>query len=324
MKFIKANQIKKLFSLNFIGFIFLSSFLGAHAQQVFEDRKITLDSSYLESKDELKDYILDTGDILDIEFVNFPELSGLFRIDEQGELYFKRLKYTYVRGLTIKELTKLLEERYQEFLLKPEIYIRINTFKPIRIAINGELRFPGKITFPAFTKDNQKIQLYSTRESRLDDLNTSSNNLENPALSLNKKTSISSLEDSTDFIKSANTYVTTLSNAIQKAGGLTSFSDLSKIEIIRDVPIGKGGGKKRFIINFLPYINERDNSNDFRLFDGDFIYIPTLQEKDKSIIPKSIISGLSPKFINIQVSGQIENPGIVRIPLEGTLSDAMS
>ena len=141
MKNSKANQIKKLLSINFSGFIFLSSFLGAQAQQIFEDRKIAFDSSYLQSKDELKDYILDTGDILNIEFINLPELSGLFSIDEQGEIYFERLKYTYVRGLTIKELTKFLEERYEEFLLNPEIYIRINTFKPIRISINGELLF---------------------------------------------------------------------------------------------------------------------------------------------------------------------------------------
>ncbi len=324
MKNSKANQIKKLLSINFSGFIFLSSFLGAQAQQIFEDRKIAFDSSYLQSKDELKDYILDTGDILNIEFINLPELSGLFSIDEQGEIYFERLKYTYVRGLTIKELTKFLEERYEEFLLNPEIYIRINTFKPIRISINGELRFPGKITFPAFTTDYLKIEEESLRETRLIDNQTSFDNLEAPVSSQNENTTISYLEGSTNFIKGPNTYVTTLSNAIQQAGGLTTYSDLSKIEIIRDVPIGKGGGKKRAIINFLPYINERDISTDIRLFDGDSIFIPTLQEKDKSILHKSILSGLSPKFIDVKVSGQIENPGIVSIPLEGALSDAMN
>ena len=49
---------------------------------------------------------------------------------------------------------------------------------------------------------------------------------------------------SIDTIKSKNNYVNTLSNAFQKAGALTFFSDLSKLEIIRDIPIGKGGVKK--------------------------------------------------------------------------------
>ena len=110
-----------LLAIKIVGFICLSSIIGVNAQQVFEDRSVPLDTSYLESKNELDDYILDTGDVLNIEFVNVPELNGLFRIDEQGEIYFKRIKFTYVRGLTIKELTQLLEERYKEFLLNPEI-----------------------------------------------------------------------------------------------------------------------------------------------------------------------------------------------------------
>ena len=48
---------------------------------------VFLDISYLESRDELKDYILDTGDKLKIEFIDSPELSGVFTIDQQGEIY---------------------------------------------------------------------------------------------------------------------------------------------------------------------------------------------------------------------------------------------
>ena len=83
------------------------------------------ETSYLESKNVLNDYILNTEDVLNIEFLNIPELSGLFSVDEQGEIYFERKKYTYIRSLTIKELTQLIERRYKEFLLNPEVYIRI-------------------------------------------------------------------------------------------------------------------------------------------------------------------------------------------------------
>ena len=88
--------------------------------------------------------------------------------------------------------------------------------------------------------------------------------------------------------------------------------------------LGKGGGKKRAVINFLSYINESDDTYDIRLFDGDDIFIPRLQERDVSIIPKSILSGLSPRFISVSIGGQIENPGTVQIPIEGSLSDVMN
>ena len=151
-------QNKKIKKLNFLaikilGFICLSSFIGVNAQQVFEEKAVPLGISYLESRNELEDYILDTGDVLRIEFNNTPDLSGSFPINEQGEIYLDRTKNTYVRGLTINELTDLLEERYKEFVINPEIYIRITRFKPIRVAVKGEVRNPGLIAFSAFNNN---------------------------------------------------------------------------------------------------------------------------------------------------------------------------
>tara|TARA_Y100001968_G_scaffold309061_1_gene328506 strand:+ start:405 stop:725 length:321 start_codon:yes stop_codon:yes gene_type:complete len=101
--------------------------------------------------------------------------------------------------------------------------------------------------------------------------------------SCNKNIDSASKNFSHDNIKKDNQYLNTLSNAIQKAGGLTSYSDLSKIEIIRDIPIGKGGGKKRAFIDFRSYIKNRDDTYDIRLFDGDAIFILSLKEKDPTI-----------------------------------------
>ena len=308
----EINQFQSL-SIKTVVFLCLSSFINVQAQQVFTEKTTYIDTSYLESKNQLSDYILDTGDTLDIEFINVPNLSGSYRIDEQGEIFLERLKYTYVRGLTIKELTHLLEERYKEFLINPEINIIISQYKPIRVAIKGEVRSPGLISFPSFISTSIKtiISPSSTEKSNLDS-----------EIFPTIRSTNSTIFNNT--IKRDNDYITTLSNAIQGAGGLTSSSDISKIEIIRDIPIGKGGGKKRAIIDFRSYIKEADTRNDIRLFDGDSILIPKLKIKDKKIIPNSILSGLSPKFINVEINGQIENPGTIKIPIEGSLSDLMS
>ena len=184
-------QNKKIKKLNFLGikilgFICLSSFIGVNAQQVFEEKAVPLGTSYLDSRNVLDDYILDTGDVLDIEFVNVPELNGLFSIDEQGEIYFKRIKFTYVRGLTIKELTQLLEERYKEFLLNPEIYIRINTYKSIRVSVRGEVRAPGVIKLPAYISSSARtaLDVLDNKQSSLDsDINFSKSNNNSSSLS---------------------------------------------------------------------------------------------------------------------------------------------
>ena len=128
----RSNKFN-LIVIKILSFICLYGIIGLNAQEVYADKTDYIDTSFLESKKELEDYILDTGDILNIEFDGIPEISGSYSIDQQGEIYFKRIKYSYVRGLTIKELTVLLEKRYKEFLVNPEVYIRIEKYKPINV-----------------------------------------------------------------------------------------------------------------------------------------------------------------------------------------------
>ena len=124
-------------------------------------------------------------------------------------------------------------------------------------------------------------------------------------------------------VKRSNESLTTISDVIRKAGGITSKTDLSKIEIIRDVPLGKGGGKKRAIIDFNSYLYKSDPTNDIRIFDGDTLFFPKLSKPNPNQIPKSILSGISPKFILVNLFGRVENPGVVKLPLEAVLSDAI-
>ena len=101
------------------------------------------------------------------------------------------------------------------------------------------------------------------------------------------------------------------------------MTDLSRIQIIRDVPLGKGGGKKRAIIDFNDYVNLADATNDIRIFDGDSLFFPKLTKSNPSLISRSILSGISPRFISVNLFGRIETPGEVKLPLESTLSGAI-
>lgn len=87
--------------------------------------------------------------------------------------------------------------------------------------------------------------------------------------------------------------------------------------------MGKGGGKKVATVNLNNFLYEFDSLNDLRLFDGDQIVIPSLKERNKDQIAKSVVSGLSPRFIEVNIYGRVENPGTFKLPLEGTLSDAI-
>ena len=69
-------------------------------------------------------------------------------------------------------------------------------------------------------------------------------------------------------------------------------------------------------------MNESDDSNDLRIFDGDSIFLPTLSQPYAKQVPKSILSGISPKFIKVDIFGRVEQLEL-KLPLEAALSDAI-
>ena len=277
----------------------------------------TLD--YLDSRKELEDYIIDSGDGLYIKFERLGQFTNTYEVSSEGEILLPRLDETYVRGLTTSELEKLLEKRYLEFLIEPQIKVRIAKFKELRVLVKGEVRYPGLYKFPAY-RSGLFLRFKQENDNNSDLVGI------DKAQKTNNKGKIKSsnqLSDDIINIKRNSENITTISDVIRKAGGITSSTDVSRIEIIRDIPLGRGGGKKRAFIDLNSFINESDDSNDLRIFDGDSIYIPKLNQPSTKQIPKSILSGLSPRFITVEISGRIEAPGSINLPLEAALSDAI-
>jgi len=316
--FLSKNFSKFLPIIIFFSHLFCADFSKSEtsAPLIVKDKAIS--PSYLNSKKELEDYIIDTGDSIKIEFFPAEELSGIFPVNDEGELLLPRLEETFVRGLTKSELETLLEKRYAEFLIDPKIKVRIAVFKSIRVLARGELRNPGLYKFAAY-QSGSFINLDQTEDFELDSFRETNNN------QLEKGENLKSNNKSSRniIVKRESENLTTISDVIRKAGGITSLTDLSRIEIIRDVPLGKGGGKKRAIIDFYPYVNDLDPTNDIRIFDGDILFFPKLSKPYPNQISKSILSGTSPKFISVNLFGRVDNPGAVKLPLEATLSDAI-
>ena len=305
-----------IFNLFLLFFLFDIS----KAETTFSNTKNNqIDIEYLDSKNELEDYIIDTGDSINLEFYPANELSGIFPVNEEGELFLPRLDETYVRGLTKSELKTLLEKRYAEFLIDPEIKVNIAVFKGIRVLVKGEIRNPGFYKFPAYNSAlfiNNKERNNSNLDSLIENNNINQ-------LGIGKNSELNNQSSENLIVKRSTENLTTISDVIRKAGGITSTTDLSRIEIIRDVPLGKGGGKKRAIVDLNNYINKSDPTNDIRIFDGDSLFFPKLSKSNPSQISKSILSGISPKFISVNLFGRVETPGVVKLPLEAALSDAI-
>ncbi len=313
------SNLKLLFIFNVLISVFIFDLVKAESDNSTFEIKDDIQIDYLKSKEELKDYMIDTGDILSIDF-NFKMFNGNYKVNPEGEILLPEIYETYVRGLTTSELSELLTKRYFEFMHDPEITVRIAKFKPLRVSIQGEVRNPGIYEFPSYslmpTLMDENSEVFSLEKKVVST---------NKVFSQEKKVVSTNNREISNNINIKNTdKITSISNAIRNAGGITSKADLSRIEIIRDIPIGKGGGKKRAVVDFTSFLNENDPTNDIRLFDGDRIFLPKLASASSDIIPKSILSGLSPKLIKVNIFGRVENPGPVSLPLEASLSDAIN
>tara|TARA_Y100001978_G_scaffold164075_1_gene150988 strand:- start:1330 stop:2073 length:744 start_codon:yes stop_codon:yes gene_type:complete len=115
----------------------------------------------------------------------------------------------------------------------------------------------------------------------------------------------------------------TVFDAIRSSGGITQFSDLKSIQIIRKNNISNGGGSIQTTINFQKVLLTGDNSQNIRIYDGDIINVKKSNQSNLKNLQKSISSRLSPRFLTVFVTGRVNRPGNTTIAKASTLVDAI-
>ena len=253
-------------------------------------------------------YILGPGDGLQIELLDLPELSGRFVIGPDGALYLPRLRALYVEGLTVEELRTLLTLKFSTFVRDPQVYIRPVGYRPIRVYVGGEVKRPGYYTLTGvqsiFVNDNEVPQEQFDPEF----------------ISSKEKSSLTTIASKSSTFA----LFPTVFDAIRVAQGITPYTDLSQVEVIRKRAEGLGGGRIRTNLNFLSLITEGDESQNIRLFDGDTLKIGKSPKVLRDQILKAGQSNLSPQFIDVFVTGRVNLPGGVKLPQGSSLNQALS
>ncbi len=110
--------------------------------------KITINTDYLKAKEKKDFYILGPGDALSIKVTLVKsDLDIDFLVDKEGYATLKRLDRVYVEGLTINELTDLLNKEYSKFIKSPDVELNFISYRPVTFYIDGEITRPGSYIF---------------------------------------------------------------------------------------------------------------------------------------------------------------------------------
>lgn len=92
-----------------------------------------------------------SGDLIEVNMFDAPELSGRFRVDEKGDITVPLLGRVHVEGETAEEIGATIEKRYAEAeILKPEnahATVFVSEYATQGIIVTGEVKTPG--LFPA-------------------------------------------------------------------------------------------------------------------------------------------------------------------------------
>ena len=248
-------------------------------------------------------YILGPGDRLQIELLDLPELSGNFSIGPDGTLYLPRLRALYVEGLTVEELRYFLTQQFSTYVRDPQVYVRPVAYRPIRVYVGGEVKRPGYYTLSGISK---LISLSESAESRRLEAGTAT---DMTRAGLGQLPGGAGGRSGSNGLSTFGAVFPTVFDAIRSAQGITPYTDLSQVQVIRKRAEGLGGGRIKTNLNFLSLITNGDESQNIRLFDGD-----TLNVAESSIVLRDQLlkagqSNLSPQFIEVYVTGRVTTPG---------------
>ena len=275
----------------------------------------TVSAKVLESPTESTPYILGPGDSVKLDFEGIPSLSGTFTVGPDGSVYLPRLNSYIVEGLTINQLAETLKAEYSFYVKNPTLIVSQSAYRSVRVLVRGEVTRPG---YYSLTEGFQpQVEIGPTVEipniaSEFQATNTiSSNNTRRPNTS-----------DQSGFTSSFTW--PRLFDALKKSGGATPYSDLSRIEIIRKLPSSYQGKSLKTSINFLDFLEGNQDDLNIKLFDGDIIRVPALDQASSESLSIASETNMSPKSIEVFIFGRVNRPGSIIIPQGSTLNQAIA
>ena len=294
-------SIKKLiYSTILFSYIFNPLIFPLNLRSLTENNLISKKNN-IKNNNIITEYILGSGDQLNIKFVGVDIFSGQYTIDPEGYIKLPEVHKIFVEGMTVEELNNDLNERFKSFIINPDLRISINDYRPVNVVVTGEVKNPGLFSLP-----------YGELKTTL---STQSRNIG----------LVQVTETAPPYISYQNTNVVTpkLFDVLKLSRGFTNYADLANIQIIRNNSNSQGGGKIKTTIDFLALFEKGSQENNIRLMDGDTIIIPRSEKILKDQIIAINKTNVTPDVFAVYVNGNVVRPGKLILDKGSSLTQAI-
>ncbi|WP_416666736.1 polysaccharide biosynthesis/export family protein [Egbenema bharatensis] len=232
-------------------------------------------------------YVLGPGDEITLDIFDIPEFTNTYRVLVDGSVVFPWIGRVQVQGRTIEEVTSIVTQEYvrRQFLVDPLITINLLTPRTLTVSVVGEIRRPGAYSISPEGAASTAVQA-----------------------------------DGGGGGEGAPNQWPTVSRAIQAAGGITQLADLRNIQIRRALP---DGSEQLIDIDLWELIRTGQLTQDITLRDRDTLVIPTataLNPDEAALIGSA---SFAPGVIRINVVGETVQPGVIEVPPNTSLNQAI-
>ena len=88
-------------------------------------------------------YIIGPGDVLSLKLFDAAELSGQLTVLNDGTVPLPLVGSVRLSGLTLQQATNWVEQLMGSELMRPDLQLRVESPRPIRVALVGQVERPG-------------------------------------------------------------------------------------------------------------------------------------------------------------------------------------
>jgi len=94
---------------------------------------------------EASQYTLGVEDVIEISVLRHLEVSGEYIINAEGKIQYEFLGDIKIEGMKKNEVRNVLTQRLSEYIISPEVMIKITGYNSKIVYVIGEVGSPGKI-----------------------------------------------------------------------------------------------------------------------------------------------------------------------------------
>jgi polysaccharide export outer membrane protein len=232
-------------------------------------------------------YVLGPGDEISLDVFDIPEFTNTYTILIDGSVVLPWIGRLRLQGLTLDQANALITQQYvsRGFLVDPLITVNLLTPRTLSISVVGEVRRPGAYSISPEGSASAAIQA-----------------------------------DGGGAGDAATNQWPTVSRAIQAAGGITQLADLRNVQIRRALP---DGSEQLLDVDLWELIRTGQLTQDVTLRDRDTLVIPTATalNPDEAVLIGS--ASFAPGVIRINVVGEAVQPGVIEVPPNTSLNQAI-